>query len=871
MSNHESIHSPDPGEILRQLVESADVELSQPDAKGERKGLCPFHDDTNPSLSVNLEKGVFHCFACDEGGGPAQWLILIEGLSYTEALGRLRELFGYEQAPLDPEAEANLSLLDRFITACHDALTPERREQLHKERSLSGATIDRHRLGYCRPDLELDLSDEERSRAQQIGLQKADGSWFPAGRLTIPYLVNGRPAWLTSRAVEDGEPRYLQLPNNGVAGLDPSALYVARPAGKPASGTVVVEGPFDALAFTEAGHRSVAVGTRVKREALVALHQPITICTDDDDAGRAAADQAAAFLLRHGVEARLVAGLDGAAKDPSAYLAAGGDLTAVVEGAMRATEVRIANALEAPAEERSAILAPIFDYLAINEDVLIKADVRKRVNKALDLGMREIEALVQKAQYRRRQRDAIAIDPEPFEEISGLIHGALDLHKGVMTVGVANNGYRDGQPVAQPFIVSSDATIMPVGDPPIVHLGDAALGVAHAEGVIPTTVGWDYPDASAWCQKPVGDLGAAIADVTEEFNRLVEFQDPGWSTGIGLWVALTYLFSAFPAVPYLHVRGPRGSGKTKIGDLTGVLAHRPVNAANATPATLFRLADAERPTFILDEMEHLGNRRDDGAQDVARLLNSGYKAGQAVLRMDMDADPPAVRRFDVFGPKMVISIRGLPDTTASRCLAVHTQPTTSEKARLDVLRGDPRYAEMRSGLYRGALAAAPKVWAAREDDLPEEFTGRYRELWRPLWVIGRVVDPDRTRGYAETVLALARAQVEADREDLLDDLHMAVIGALHHLVETGAPAEVQRIQLQNLVRNHLADDSPAWGGPEGRLEQRIGYARRDLGVRSIQSRRTYVVDPEQVDRLMAAYNLRFDHGAHCGETTVRVR
>ena len=34
-----------------------------------KTALCPFHQDTSPSLSVKLETGAYHCHACGEGGG----------------------------------------------------------------------------------------------------------------------------------------------------------------------------------------------------------------------------------------------------------------------------------------------------------------------------------------------------------------------------------------------------------------------------------------------------------------------------------------------------------------------------------------------------------------------------------------------------------------------------------------------------------------------------------------------------------------------------------------------------------------------------------------------------------------------------------
>jgi len=56
----------------------------------EWTGLCPFHSDTKtPNLSINEEKGVFYCFACQESGDVISFVQKIEGVGFLEALSFL--------------------------------------------------------------------------------------------------------------------------------------------------------------------------------------------------------------------------------------------------------------------------------------------------------------------------------------------------------------------------------------------------------------------------------------------------------------------------------------------------------------------------------------------------------------------------------------------------------------------------------------------------------------------------------------------------------------------------------------------------------------------------------------------------------------
>ena len=58
------------------------------------KGLCPFHDEKTPSFNVNVPRGTFHCFGCQEGGGVIDFLMKIDGLSFVETVERLAEKYG---------------------------------------------------------------------------------------------------------------------------------------------------------------------------------------------------------------------------------------------------------------------------------------------------------------------------------------------------------------------------------------------------------------------------------------------------------------------------------------------------------------------------------------------------------------------------------------------------------------------------------------------------------------------------------------------------------------------------------------------------------------------------------------------------------
>lgn len=66
---------------LQRLVESSGVVLKRQGK--DYVGLCPFHDDKEPSLVISPDKNLWHCLgACGEGGDVIQWTMKQQGVSF---------------------------------------------------------------------------------------------------------------------------------------------------------------------------------------------------------------------------------------------------------------------------------------------------------------------------------------------------------------------------------------------------------------------------------------------------------------------------------------------------------------------------------------------------------------------------------------------------------------------------------------------------------------------------------------------------------------------------------------------------------------------------------------------------------------------
>ena len=106
---------------------------------GQKKGLCPFHDEKSPSFHVTPSKGYFHCFGCQVGGDVIAFLMKLEHLSFSETVERLAERIGYALR-YDTSGAAPTSGINRSrLVAANSAAAVFFQEQL----SLPGAQIGR--------------------------------------------------------------------------------------------------------------------------------------------------------------------------------------------------------------------------------------------------------------------------------------------------------------------------------------------------------------------------------------------------------------------------------------------------------------------------------------------------------------------------------------------------------------------------------------------------------------------------------------------------------------------------------------------------------------------------------------------------------
>ena len=319
-------------------------------------GLCPFHEERTPSFSVDAERGLFHCFGCQEGGDAIKFLMETEGLDFPSALEQLAEEARVELAREreDPREEERrrrrerlLALLDRtagfYAAYLWQAAEARRAREYLTGRGLSEEVLRAFRVGYAPKAWDRVLTAARRdgfseSELLATGLaQRGRGGGLYdrfRERITFPLAdARGKVLGFGARAmrVEQGA-KYLntsegELYHKGrlLFGIDRARGAIAK-----AGMVVVVEGYTDVLALHQAGiEESVAImGTALTREQLAELTRAVggdgtlQLALDADRSGRDAMLRAARMAEERGVALRVVQIPE--ARDPAELVAAEG-------------------------------------------------------------------------------------------------------------------------------------------------------------------------------------------------------------------------------------------------------------------------------------------------------------------------------------------------------------------------------------------------------------------------------------------------------------------------------------------------------------------------------------------------------------------
>lgn len=377
-------------------------------------GICPFHADKAPSLSVSPQRNMYTCFACGATGDVISFVQNNEKLTFSESIRHLARKYSIEipevsQSPEEKEREKQresvLIVTDQarqqFIAnlkAFQPAYT-----YINAERLISDETLALYQVGFASADNQL--SREMPSRGYSFELMMAAGLTATSDekkfkydvfrqRIVFPYIdLHGRTIGFTGRIIDKDAKaaKYLNTSDTVIfnKGNVLYGLYQAREAIQQSGKAYLLEGQLDVLSLSQRGVRNSICGsgtalTDNQARLLKRFTNTVVICYDPDAAGLKASIANARTLLSHGFDVRAILLPNNQDPDDFAKASSGVDLPIVLQNLeTNFIEYFYAarNVASASDFENSQLLDQICECIAVVPDKYLREKYTLRLSK----------------------------------------------------------------------------------------------------------------------------------------------------------------------------------------------------------------------------------------------------------------------------------------------------------------------------------------------------------------------------------------------------------------------------------------------------------------------------------------------------------
>ncbi|HEV3270673.1 MAG TPA: DNA primase [Candidatus Methylacidiphilales bacterium] len=443
-----------PPEIVEQVRHASDivdviggyVPLKKSGAKF--KALSPFNKEKTPSFFVDPSKQIFKCFSSGHGGDVFKFLMLMENMTFPEAVRRLAQRMGVvipESGPHDPEARGRreeLLALYAGVAAWWQKLlktdpAAEPARAYLKSRDFPGSLAEEFGLGYAPEGWDATMKWAQKNgygmEALETGKLVATSAEsgrkydFFRGRLMIPIHNDAGEVVAFSGRLLDPEAKaqkYVNSPETPIFvksrilfGLNKTKRNIIE-----AESAVLCEGQIDLMRCWQHGIRNVVAPqgtafTDPHARILKRLAKEVVICFDADSAGRNAAQRTIDVLLKEDLQVRIARIPQG--EDPDSLLRK--QPVAVFEAILREAKDYTRHLLDTACEEeeiasprgRGAVAAKMAQVIAKipnavqRETFLLEVARRLQVPRsALEEEVRKAEAQIRRSELQQRNYPA---------------------------------------------------------------------------------------------------------------------------------------------------------------------------------------------------------------------------------------------------------------------------------------------------------------------------------------------------------------------------------------------------------------------------------------------------------------------------------
>ena len=304
------------------------------------KCVCPFHDDSNPSLVVSPSKQIYHCFSCGAGGDSIKFVMEYEKLTYPETIEKLATMYNFslDYTASDGKIKEDRKLLEN-INMFFKKNLDHKNEAIDyiKNRGIGEASVEKFELGYAPSSPEnlnfLSSNGYSISEAVETGVAGVgdNGRNFARfiERITFPIRsASGKIVGFGGRTISGHQAKYVNSPQTKL--FNKSYLLYGYNFAKDSiyqnRAVIVTEGYLDVIMLHQAGFTNAVatLGTALTKEhiPLISRGNPkVILAYDGDNAGVSAALKASMMLSSVGIDGGVV--LFGESMDPADMVQSG--------------------------------------------------------------------------------------------------------------------------------------------------------------------------------------------------------------------------------------------------------------------------------------------------------------------------------------------------------------------------------------------------------------------------------------------------------------------------------------------------------------------------------------------------------------------
>lgn len=306
-------------------------------------GVCPFHDDHSPSMSVSKERQLFKCFVCNKGGNVFTFVKEYENISYIEAVKKVADKVGIPldfvpTTKQDSKFKLEYEIMDFTTKILQNNLSSKegvKAKEYLEQRNINDEIIKDFKIGLALNESTylynvLTKKGYDINKLDELGLITKDGirgyDKF-VNRIMIPICnLEGSVVGYTGRIFNNEDSaKYINTKETSIykKGNILFNYHNAKNYIRETKCAILVEGNMDAIRMYSSGIRNVLalMGTAMTKEQvgiLKKLRVPIILMLDNDNAGELATVNIGNELVKNNIDTKVVR-LHGA-KDPDEYI-----------------------------------------------------------------------------------------------------------------------------------------------------------------------------------------------------------------------------------------------------------------------------------------------------------------------------------------------------------------------------------------------------------------------------------------------------------------------------------------------------------------------------------------------------------------------